>query len=252
MKKRIYHILVFIFFSTVQVTIAEASELILPIEDPKDCVKVKSVPCSISTGDRPRIFKWGNNSYELDRNLVMTSKKNKFWNVYQGMLVINSKEPLQLHTPFAEIYLEKSKVMVHVLNNKVRVLSLNGQGVRVVPKGEEEEQYLVPGFQNWYGGIENGLPSSGVASVINFEEYSVMRSKFFMDHQLGFPKELGSVASRVKWAAKMASELHKDLVARKMASLEEKHQAKVLKKKRKIQFNHYLRKLFLKKIRYDY
>ena len=236
----------------VQVSIAEASDFTLPGESPKDCIKTKKVPCAVVTGDKPRMFLWDKNRYELDRNLVMHALAQKTWNVYQGMLVVSSQEPLKVHTPFADIYLEKSKAMIHVLGDKVRVLSLNGEGIRVAPKGGEDEQFLVPGFQNWYGGINQGLPDSGVASVINFEEFSRVRSKFFLNHQLGFPKELERVASRIKWAAKIASQMHRDLIARKMASLEEKHQQKILKKKRKIQFNHYLRELFLKKIRYDY
>jgi hypothetical protein len=224
----------------------------IPAEDPKNCIKVQSLPCSVATGNQPRMFFWDNIRYELDRNIVLKVEKSKKWNIYNGLLVVETTEPLQLHTPFADIYLENSKAMIHVLNNKVRVLSLNGQGIRVKPKANSsEEQYLVPGFQNWYGGIENGLPDSGVANVIDFDEFSKMRSPFFMNHQLGFPKELEQVASQVKWAAKMASQIHKELVERKMASLEEKFQGKVREKHQKIEFNRYLRRLFLKKIRFD-
>lgn len=244
--------LIFLIASTIQVHIADAKEYILPVEDPKDCLKIKVRPCSLSTGDRPRMFQWENNLWELDRNLVMQTKKTKLWNLYQGMGVVDAKENLQIHTPFADIYLGKSKVMIHVFSDKVRILSLGGEGVRVIQKGSSEEQFLVPGFQNWYGGVVNGKADSGVVSVIDFDQYSQDRAPFFMNHQLGFPKELKKVASHVKWAAKIAADFHRQLVERKMASLEQQHQEKVLKKRRKIEFNKYLRRLFLKKIRYDY
>lgn len=248
---RIIQGVLFCLASILQVTLIDAKGLRLPAEDPKDCIKVKSIPCAITTGDRPRMFLWDENQYELDRNLVMQTEQKKIWNVYQGLLVVKAKKSLQLHTPFAEIYLENAKAMIHVLENKVRVLSLDGQGIKVLPQGSQEEQFLVPGFQNWYGGVEEGLPSSGVAMVIDFKEYSVQRAKFFLDHQLGFPKELERVASRVKWAAQKSAEINKELVERKMASLEEQHQTKIKKKYQKIQFDKYLRKLFLKKMRYD-
>ena len=239
------------FASTIQLRIASAAEFALPSEDPLDCIKVSRIPCAVSTGNDPRMFSWHGDSYELDRNIVMRTEKKKFWTVYQGMLVVNGEGPLQIHTPFAEIYLGKSKAMIHVLKNKVRILSLAGAGIRVKAKGDASEHFLVPGFQNWYGGVDQGQSESGVVSVIDLQQYSKQRAQFFMDHMLGFPKELELVASHIKWAAKISSQLHEQLVERKVASLEEKHQKKVRKKYQKIKFNKFLRELFLKKMRYD-
>lgn len=231
---------------------SSAKDYILPAEIPKDCVKAKHLPCSISTGDRPRIFEWNEDLWELDRNLVMQSDYENHWMIYQGMLVVSSKKPIKLQTPFAEIYLGRSKIMIHVMREKVRILSLEGEGIRVIQKGSRDEQYLLPGFQNWYGGIDEGESGSGVVSVINLDEFSQERAKFFLNHELGFPRELEQVASRIKWAADIAAQYHRELIERKMASLEESHQNKVLKKTRKIQFDKFLRRLFLKKIQYDY
>src|SRR5690606_14259185 len=133
----------------------------------------------------------------------------------------------------------------HVLDEKVRVMSLMGEGIKVYPRKSKEEQFLVPGFQNWYGGVGPEGQDYGVVSVIDFREFAKQRARFFMDHKLGFVKELKEIAGVVKTAAWMASQMHKDLVDRKIASLEEKHQQKVLKKRKDIQFDKYLRKLFL-------
>ncbi len=197
------------------------------------------------------MFVWDHHKWELDRNIVLQAKESSQWNLYQGMLVLDSKGKQMIHTPFADVFVGHSKVMLHVLNNRLRVLSLNGEGIKVKPKGESEEQFLVPGFQNWYGGVVNGQPDSGVATVIDFEVFAKQRAQFFMDHSYGFVKELNDVAAIVKWAAKMAALMHQELVERKMASLEDKHQEKLTRKRRKVQFNKYLRKLFLKKIQYD-
>ncbi len=249
---RCLRVLLFYAASTLQVSIVDAKDYTIPTESPKNCIKSKSLPCAVSTGDQPRMFQWVKSSWELDRHLVLETDRKEVWNVYQGLLVVNSKKPLKIHTPFADIQLGHSKVMIHVLKNKVRVLSLNGEGVKVKPKGESEEHFLVPGFQNWFGGVNNGSSESGVVSVIDFESFAQDRARFFMDHQYGYIQELQQVAKTVKWAAIQASQMHRDLVQRKMASLEVKHQEKIQKKRQKIQFNKYLRKLFLQKIRYDY
>ncbi len=252
MISRLAQLLVFIVTSMIQVTIVDAKDYRIPIEDPKNCLSQETFPCAVSTGDTPKMFRQGQSLWELDREIVLQAPKSKEWNLYSGMLVLESGAEQKLHTPFADIYVGRSKVMIHVLQDRVRVMALNGEGVKVKAKGDPDEHYLVPGFQNWFGGVNDGMADSGVASVIDFDEYSQKRAKFFMNHQLGFVKELEQVAAIVKWAAKVAADMHRDLVERKMASLEEDHIQSVQKKKNRINFNKYLRRLFLKKIRYDY
>lgn len=243
---------VFIIASCLQVRVVDAKNFVIPAENPRHCVKNKKLPCAISTGDRPRFFQWQESQFELDRELVLQTEKEKMWDLYKGLLVIRSDKPMKLHTPFADIYFGQSKVMVHVFKNKVRVLSLNGEGVRVILKADGSEHYLVPGFQNWFGGMGPEGGETGVASVIDVEDYGRIRAKFFLDPDLSFIQELRNVASAAKWAAAVASRMHRELVERKMASLKQIHIEKVQKKRRKIQFNEYLRKLFIKKINYDY
>lgn len=245
---------IFIGFSFVQVTyaVSEKQNFVIPAEEPDQCVRTQINPCSLTTGDQPRLIIWDGNQWEIDRNSVAHIDQKGFWNFYKGLVVIKSKKPLQIHTPFAEIYLGNSKVMIHVLDNKVRVMSLMGEGVKVVPRQNQDEQFLVPGFQNWYAGVSLDGQEYGVPTVINFMAYSKQRAKFFMDHRLGFVKELKRMASTIKWATALASQMNRELYGRKVASLEVKHQEKVLKKKRGIQYNKFLRKLFLKKVQYDY
>ena len=252
MISRVIQSFLFIVTSVIQVTIVDARDYVIPAEVPKGCIELEKLPCAVTTGDRPRMFDYSGNKWELDRNIVLQSKVKNEWNVYSGMLVLNSLKQQKIHTPFADVFIGKSKVMLHVLENRVRVMVLDGEGVKVIAKGDPVEHFIVPGFQNWFGGVVKGQSESGVVSVIEFEDYAQKRAKFFLDHQLGFVKELSLVATRVKWAAKMAARMHRDLVERKMASLEEQHQDGLRRKRKKIQFNNYLRKLFLQKIRYDY
>ncbi len=249
---RCLQLLVFIVASMIQVTIVEAKDYVIPAEEPKNCLAEKSFPCSLTTGDSPRMFRQGKDLWELDRDIVLETNSSNKWRVYSGLLVLDSHQPQKLHTPFADIFVGQSKVMIHVLKDKVRVMALNGEGIKVKAKGDSDEHFLVPGFQNWYGGVVDGAAESGVASVIDFKDYARHRSGFFMNHELGFVNELAQVAKAVKWAAQQAANMHRDLVERKMASLEVQHQKVVTKKRRKINFNKYLRRLFLQKIRYDY
>ena len=246
--------LVFFLSSMLQVRFVDAATpFIIPAEKPKDCVQAQSQPCVISTGDQPRLFQWNEAQFELDRYLLLQTEKKGSWSLFNGMMVLKNRhtDPVKIHTPFADVFVGKSKIMIHVIENKVRVLSLAGEGIRVVGRANGEEHFLLPGFQNWYGGAHPKLPVNGVVSVIEFEQFAQQRSAFFMDFRLGFIEELRRVAGAIKWAAKIASQINRDLVKRKVASLEEKHQGKIRKAQRHIDFNKYLRKLFLKKIRYD-
>lgn len=252
MNQRLTQLLLFICFSMLQVRFVDAKNYTIPAEDPLYCVKNQQLPCAISTGERPRIFQWVDSVFELDRNIVLESKQASLWHLYKGMMVIDSRGKQTIHTPFADIKMGQSKVLFHVLDNKVRVMSLSGEGVIVKPKGSMLEHFLVPGFQNWYGGVVDGESETGVVSVIELESYAKRRAKFFMNHQFGFLNELNALARTVKWAAAQASLMHRSLVERKMASLEEIHQQNVLKSNRKVEYNKYLRRLFLQKIRYDY
>ncbi len=252
MMARVLQLVVFVVASMIQVTIVEAKDYVIPAEDPANCIEDGRTPCSVTTGNTTRMFKLGENLWELDRDLVIQKTKSDHWSLYRGLLVLESEKPQKLHTPFADIFVGRSKVMIHVLDNKVRVMALNGEGVKIIAKGDSEEHFLVPGFQNWYGGVTHGKADSGVVSVIDFDAYAQSRSGFFMNHQLGFVKELDQVARAVKWAAQEAAKIHRNLVERKMASLEVEHQEKLTKKRNKINFNKYLRNLFLQKIRYEY
>ncbi len=251
MRQWFTHFLLFSLFSLVQVRFVDAADYTIPAEEPKDCLSMQSVPCHVTTGDEPRMFEWEKSRFELDRNIVLNLNQKKVWNFYKGLFVLDSKGEHTIHTPFGDIYVGQSKIMVHVLKEKMRVLCLDGQGVKVKPKGHLEESFLVPGFQNWYGGVVNGEADSGVATVIDLNEFSKMRAPFFLNYQLGFPKELATLASRIKWAAGQASLIHRELYERKVASLDQAHDKKVEKKRRKIQYNKYLRQLFLKKVNYD-
>ncbi len=245
-------LVLFSLFSLLQVRYVDAKDYTIPTEEPQNCVESQRLPCAITTGDEPRMFHWSKSLFELDRNIVMDSSQKSKWHVYNGLLVLESQSNHSIVTPFAEVKIGKSKIMIHVMKNKMRVLCLDGEGVRIIPKGKTEESFLVPGFQNWYGGVDNGASESGVATVIDLQEYSKMRVPFFLNYSLGFQKELGVLASRVKWAAYQASLIHKELYDRKVASLESTHQQEVRKIKQGIEFNKSLRRLFLQKIRYDY
>ncbi len=245
--------LLFFISSFLQLHLAEAKGYTIPSEEPQDCVKKEISPCSLVTGNEPRMFLRSGHRYELDRNTVLHFDGKNSPQFFQGLMVISSVEGFKIHTPFADILLGESKVMIHVLENKVRVLSLAGEGVKVISRGAKDDpQFLLPGFQNWYSGIDLGVSDYGVVSVILLSEYSQMRSRFFLNYSEGFRNELIKVAGAIKWAAKIASQFHRLLIERKVASLDNKHNKSVKKEQQKIEYNHHLRRLFLKKIRYDY
>ena len=245
-------ILFFIVFSLLQVRVVPAKVYEMPAEEPSECIQNLEMPCSLSTGDRPRLVYWKNLRFEFDRHLVAKGQAEDKWTIFQGLSVVQADKPLTIQTPFAEILLDQSKVMIHVMNNKVRVLSLMGKGVIVRPKGVDEENYLVPGFQNWYGGVVGGESETGVVSVIDFDRYSKDRAPFFRDPNMSLIKEFKQVASIIKWAAGQAAAMHQELIQRKIASLESDKKEQIKLNKKQNQYNNYLRRLFLKKIRYDY
>lgn len=219
-----------ILCSALEISYADAKGLAMPAEDPKPCVEPQALPCAISTGDQPRMFQWGSSQWEFDRHSVMEVKSDGLWNFYQGMAVVEATKPLRIHTAFADILIENGKAMIHILDDKVRVLALLGLGVKVIPRHNNEEHFLVPGFQNWYAGIGLDGQEVGVPSVIDLRKFSVKRSEYFLDHRLGFAHELYAVANSVKWATRLAAKMNQELVERKVASLQEAHESKVRKK----------------------
>ncbi|MCJ8277553.1 MAG: hypothetical protein HRT44_05480 [Bdellovibrionales bacterium] len=250
----------FISFSFIQISYADfddpigvqEKDFVIPAEEPESCLRNQINPCQVTTGDRPRFLMWGGNQWEIDRYSVAEINKEGLWNFYQGMVVVKSKKKLKVHTPFADIHLGNSKVLIHVLEDRVRVMSLMGEGVKVIPRLNKDEQFLVPGFQNWYAGIGLTGQEYGVPTVIDLHAFAKVRAKFFMDHRLGFVKELERMASTVKWATVLASKMHREMYGRKVASLRQVNKEMILRKKRGIRYNKFLRELFLKKMQYDY
>lgn len=245
----ICHWIVFFISSFIQIHFVAAA--VLPSESPDGCVVQHSYPCSVVTGFEPRMIQFDYGLFELDRNLLLVAEQENNFVAYKGMMVVTADQSLQIKTPFAEIHLGQSKVMIHILENQVRVLSLSGEGVKVVQPGVEEVQLLLPGFQNWFGGLRDGQAQYGVASVIDLSLYAKDRARIFMNHNLGFRNDIVQVASVVKGAAQLASQINRDLLSRKIANIVEVKAQETREIKKENNYDQFLRRLFLKKMRYD-
>ncbi len=252
MSDFIFKAIVFFFASTLQLKISDAVELMAPSEEPNGCIYGPSWPCIVSSGDQPRFIQANKRvQWELDKSTLVTFFSDESIKLMFGQVVVKSQRALEIETLFGKVKINNSKVLINLDDKKLEVSVLSGEPVNIVLRGEAYPQVLMAGFQNYYTGPIAGDRRFEVPRVIDLHQYSKLRAPFFMDYKLGFQSELQTLASHIKWAAKVSSQLSRDLVERKMASVEESN---MVKKKRSQKQRHYdqnIRRLFLKKITYD-
>jgi len=252
MRDLIFKSVLFFFAFTLQVKIADAVELIAPSEEPKGCIHGPQWPCVVSSGDKPRFIQRNDIAqWELDKATFMALLSEAAVKFMYGQAVIKTQSALDIETLFAKVKIRNSKVLLNLDENKLEVMVLSGEPVQIFLRGEAYPQVLMAGFQNYYTGPIAGEDRFEVPKVIDLHQYSKVRAAFFMDYKLGFQSELHTLASHIKWAAKIASQLNRALVERKMAAVEEKQK---LIENRSRALKHYdqnIRRLFLKKITYD-
>jgi hypothetical protein len=240
--------LLFILTSSIQVSLADAANLIAPSESPSRCFTSYIYPCTLSTGDRPRALNKRDALWELDTNNLMTFKTETSAHLHQGQMVLRTEGQVVVHTLFADIYIENSKALLDLNEQRLEVYSLAGKGVTVQPKGTAQKIVLMPGFQNWFTSRIQKNIRSEVPQVISLGEYSQRRSPFFMDYHTGFENELKSLAQNIKTAAIVASQVHRELIQRRVATVQKAEKKVEVQQSKKSQYDQKIRQLFLKKI----
>lgn len=252
MTKFLVKVILFFFTSILQLKVVDAIDFIAASELPQDCVYAQQRPCVVSSGDRPRFIKTNETTqWELDQATLLTFFSEESVKLMSGQMVIETQSRLDIETLFAKVKIKNSKVLLNLSEKKLEVSVLNGGPVHIVLRGEAYPQVLMAGFQNYYTGPMAGEQRFEVAKVIDLHQYSKIRAPFFVDYKLGFQSELQILASHIKWAAKVASQMSRDLVERKIAAVEAKKTLKKKRSKKQMQYDQNMRQLFLKKITYD-
>ena len=146
---------------------------------------------------------------------------------------------------------DRSKIFVELEETKVTLTVLSGEMVRFQMRGQGPSHWIAPGFYSWYSGM--GLQGQKYEGphVMNIDNYARKRAHFFTDHKLGFTNELRELATTIQGATKFAAHAHKNLMAKKIDLLQGKHEAGVRNRKRRIEYDKNLRRLFRRKTRYD-
>lgn len=243
---------VFISCFTFEIYFAQAeTKMLFFAEKPEKCAEYETYPCALSSGQQPYYFFWGKSRWEMAKDTVISGKDGNKWRAAFGHFVLKAKEKFILETPFANIHVENSDVFIELSETRVTVSVIKGEVVQIFPRTEDEPHLLSPGFKNWYAGIGPEGQDIGVPMVMDLQAFAQKRAHFFTDHKLGFVNELRDLAQTIKEATALAAQMHKDLVASKMALLQAAYDAEVEKARKRREFNKYLRMLFRRKVNYD-
>ena len=226
--------LVFLMFFTLEIAWgqAETQALFSAHTIPKVVLNRNPIPAPSHRETKPFYFYWEESRWELAKGTVLAGRKGNHWRVAEGHFVLQAHNPQVIETPFAEIHLSDSSVFVELAKDRLVVSVIGGGLVTVKPRAHQEEHILAPGFTNWYGGVGPDGQKMGVPMVVDLKSYARKRAYFFTDHKVGFVHELKRLAGLIQYAGKIAAAMHRDLVYGKMALLQARYDAEVLRREK--------------------
>lgn len=239
----------------VQLTlIDQAAERLNPhssalLEQPRSCINSKET-CAIRVGDRRKLFlepsagrKWA-----LSEKTVVIRLAEDRLRFIEGSLRINGAHTV-VETEQGELaiqgeaFLDCHDQQLTVVNTGSEPLQFRGRGwktAREIPVGLETHIELP--------NVKNGETSVNLPLPFNFDAQVVRESRLFTGHKDEFPKRLEYLANLRSEAAVEAAAFHREVVERKIASIEIKEAARREARLKREARDRELRALFRRKV----
>lgn len=200
----------------------------LPVSDPENCLQRSTFPCAVQINDKQSwTWIWPQGRAEFKAGTVAVLLGEGDVKVVQGELVLYSVSGAAwLRTLFGDVAVSEGIVMLRRQDaESFEISTLQGEA-QLFPKGGKETLAVPAGFRNWLSGVgHSGVGESGIPQAANKERVLKVWAKGFAGEKLEFFELARGFHSQWMKAVEQAGPLHRQLVERSIASLEEERQA---------------------------
>jgi hypothetical protein len=228
------------FAGFIAVLFASVSALALPsfVDSPEQCLGLEKFPCSVRAVKGPISLEKGSHVFVLESDSSLSFLSAEEFQLLSGKIWIEKSEQLSLKiSPKLAVTLT-GEFMVEKIADRVWVKNLNGETAFRSPLVFQSESLPI-GFENWYGRITTlGSIERGIIKPIELKSFLVSWLPLAQNSVAELKKKVAEFRENWSKAAEQSSELYKEVVERRMASVAAKelsHQQQMEKTRKAIQ-----------------
>ncbi|MCB0385379.1 MAG: hypothetical protein KDD43_08305 [Bdellovibrionales bacterium] len=231
MARRLALVAVFVLASIIEVRVNAAKNdhkksLVHsgPVAEPPDCVVQNSFPCAVQISSKKHwLWTWPQGRVEFSPGTVVILKSPGDLKIVRGELILYSTSGgAWLRTLFGDVAVSDGILLVRREEDEgaVEITTLRGEA-QIFPKGGKENLFVPAGYRNWLGAVEaNGEAGSGIPQAANKERCLKVWAELFRGEKPDFFSFANDFHSSWMRAVESAGDLHRELIARTIASME--------------------------------
>lgn len=230
MKSLRLFLFVFVFTVDVRVLaktvqIPEARDL---LQEPAGCLKsapMATESCAVGTRAWEKgTLSFGDSTVVLDRSTAILLLGANEIRLVSGQIWLKSKSVFEVRTEFGSMKVEPGEYWFDRDRERVRVGVIQGTA-RLYPRGAQDVLEVTPGLENWLGKVDaSGEAQRGIPVVIQFKPHLQRWARLYAGTLKDFEKDVRDFHEVWLAASEYASEIHKALFERKVASLRAEHE----------------------------
>ena len=189
------------------------------VDSPDQCLGLDKYPCSVRSVKGPLSMEKGGHSFVLDANSAVHFETAQEFKLLSGQVWIEKSENLSLKiSPSLTINLN-GEFFAQKLSDKLWLKNLDGE-TQFKSSHVFQSESLPVGFENWYGRITTkGSIDRGIIKPIELKDFLVSWLPLAQNSVAVLKKKVASYRELWSKAPEQSSELYKEIVERRMASV---------------------------------
>jgi hypothetical protein len=223
------------------IQIPDADEI---LQEPKTCL-MQSVECGMRTKVGEKFeFEMGEATIVLDQMTTIVRVSARELRLVAGTVWVKTETPVMVRTEFGTAHLSDGEMWVSRTSDRITVAATHGDA-EIRPRGSTERLLIETGFENFLTKVgDNGKAATGAPVAIVFPAHMERWARLFDGGKVEFEKEVAAFHKIWAEASEQAAGIHRELLERKIASVEEERQRRIAAKRRSENYDRGIREMF--------
>lgn len=190
--------------------------------DPKNCLQESSV-CSVLTPNGKKFeLVFGTTTAVLDEDTAVLRESATQITLLKGRVWIKSPEGATLRTEYGSVTLKSGEFWAEKTSQKITFSAIQGTLI-LRPRGSQEEIAVLPKYENWLGPVDQkGIATSGLPRLVDIDNHVSRWARLYSNGKRAFKKEVHEFFLDWFPMVEEASDKHRELALRTIASEAEK------------------------------
>lgn len=232
----------------VKAEVVQLSDAVSPVQEPRGCLDEGSV-CAVRTRDGEKfVLTAGTSELTLDQSSTVVRLSPTEARLVWGSAWVRAKGGFTVRSEFGDAKIQGGEFWITKTEERIIVSAISAD-VEVSPRGSSEKVLVEPGEENWVSRVDaSGSAQVGVPRAISFPEHVARWARLYSGGKKSFAKAVKEFHAAWLKASERSANLHKELMARKIASVEEEKSRRETARRRQAEEERKLREMFRRKV----